>query len=118
MIKRLLAIFVGLVVVGVTTVNLGHKVTRAPPVHPSTSLSRPLTALLSTADADISEVDYWVHRIVSHLERPVDIQVVELENLQIVDDSIILCFRGLDVWTNAISRSGFRNIGLLRIGES
>ena len=103
---------------GVTTVNIRHIVRKAPPVHPSTSsLSRPLTALLSTTDASISEVDYWIHGIVSRLARPVDIQVVELENLQIVDDSIILCFQGLDVWTDAIVKSGFRNIGLLRIGE-
>jgi hypothetical protein len=118
LIKHLSAAFVCLVIVGVTTVNLGHKVTRAPVYPLTSSLSRPLTALLSTTDAGIGEIDYWVHRIVSHLARPIDIQVLELENLQIVDDSIIICFQGLDVWTDAVVRSGFRNIGLLRIGES
>jgi hypothetical protein len=81
------------------------------------SQRRPLTVLLSTSDADISEIDYWIHRIVSNLERPVDIQVMELENLQVVDDSIVLCLYRIKVWTDAVVKSGFRNVGLLRIGE-
>jgi hypothetical protein len=112
-----LAIFFGLVIVGTIAVSLHYNMmwTRVPPL--ASSPSRPLTALLSTADIGIGEMDYWVHKIVSRLARPVDVHVMELDNLQIVDDSIVICFQALDKWTDAIVRSGFRNIGLLRIGK-
>ena len=88
------------------------------PVHPlASSLSRPINALVSTLEVGIGEMDYWVHRIVSRLGRPVDVRVVDLGNLQIVDDSIVVGMSYIDQWMDAIVQSGFHNIGLLRIGK-
>ena len=104
--------------VGVITVNLGHKMISAP-FHRFTtsSQSRLLTVLVSTGDAGVGEVDYWIHRILTHLERPVDVQVVDGKNLRVVDDSIIIGKWDLTEWKRLIETNGFRNVGLLRIGE-
>jgi len=99
--------------VGVITVNLGHKMISAP-FHRFTtsSQSRPLTVLVSTGDAGVGEVDYWIHRILTHLERPVDVQVVDGKNLRVVDDSIIIGKWDLTEWKRLIETNGFRNVGL------
>ena len=77
----------------------------------------PLTVLISTADATISEIDYWIHGFLSRLGRPIDVQVVETENLKLVDNSIIISLNDLTKWANITTQSGFRNVGLLRVGE-
>jgi hypothetical protein len=85
--------------------------------HVPTYRGLPLNVLISTADAGTGEVDYWIHRFLSRLGRSIDVQVVDTRNLRIVDDSIILSINDLTKWTDLTMRSGFKNVGLLRIGE-
>jgi hypothetical protein len=77
----------------------------------------PLTVLISSADSTIGELDYWIHSILSHLVRPIDVQVIPSKHLKLLDDSIILAFNDLQKWTELKARSSFQNVGLLRIGD-
>ena len=79
--------------------------------------NHPLTVLLSDADVNIGELDYWINGILSHLGRPIDVQVMPSRQLRLLDDSIILAFNDLQKWTELKARSPFQNVGLLRIGK-
>jgi hypothetical protein len=78
---------------------------------------RPLTVLISTADAGIGEVDYWIHNILSRLNRPINVQVIHSNDLAVEDDSIIVGFNDLAKWNQLRAKSNFKNVGLLRIGD-
>ena len=101
------------------SVGFGHLVAVSvalPQLAVSPSTHHPLTVLISTADAGVGEVDYWVHSILSHLGRSIDVQVVQSGNLVLKDDSIIIAFNDLHHWKDLVQKSSFRNVGLLRIG--
>jgi hypothetical protein len=84
---------------------------------PKTPPSRPLNILISSTDAGIGELDYWVHNVLSRLGRPVNIQVMGHNRLEIMDDSIVVGMYDLPRWTELKLKSGFSNVGLFRIGD-
>jgi hypothetical protein len=114
--RLILIIFIGSILRGLF-VYLTPKVTRFIFVPPTSHANLPLTVLISTADTDAGEMDFWIHRIVSYLGRPIDVQVIDDNKLAIVDDSIIVTLRNLQRWTDLKVKSGFQNVGLLRVGE-
>jgi len=78
---------------------------------------KPLTILVSGLDASIGEVDFWIHNVLSRLDRPVDVQVQYTHELKVLDDSVIIGFNDLGKWGNLVRDSGLKNVGLLRIGD-